>query len=73
MIECFQRLWCDRFHQRRRRIIGYSFVCGECGRISKVPQVIDPPYSPSLWFSPEMIAHVGSDRMEGFLESRSDG
>jgi hypothetical protein len=28
-------------------------------------------YSPSLWFSSEMIAHVGSDRMEGFLESRA--
>jgi len=29
-------------------------------------------YNPSLWFSSEMIAHVGSDRMERFLESRAD-
>jgi hypothetical protein len=71
MIECFQRLWCEKFHQRCQRAIGYSIVCGECGRIT--PSRNDASserYSSSLWFSPEMIAHVSSDQMEGFLKSR---
>jgi hypothetical protein len=64
-------LWCKKFHQRCHRTIGYSVVCGECGRISPARDLASSAhYSPSLWFSPEMIAHVGSDRMEGFLESR---
>jgi hypothetical protein len=71
MIECFQKLWCEQFHQRCYRTIGYSIVCGECGRISRARHhASSAHYSPSLWFSPEMIAHVDSDRMERFLESR---
>jgi hypothetical protein len=72
MIECFQKLWCKRFHERCHRRIGWGVMCGRCGRISPRQDVgLPTPYSPSLWFSSEMIVHVDSDRMEGFLESRA--
>ena len=55
-------------HQRRHRRMGCGVMCGGFGRISPIQDSSSPTrYSPSLWFSPEMITHVGSDRMEGFL------
>ena len=74
MIERFQQRWCKKFHQRRHRRIGYSVICGRCGRIWPIEDIRSIPaptrYRPSLWFSSEMIVHIGPDRMERFLESR---
>ena len=71
MIERFQQWWCKRLHERSHRRMGCSVMCGECGRIWPMQDVGSPTrYNPSLWFSSEMVAHVASDRMERFLESR---
>jgi len=72
MIERLQQWWCNRFHERCHRHMGCSVICGACGRIWPMQDVARTHYNPSLWFSSEMIAHVGSDRMERFLESRAD-
>ena len=74
MIERFHERWCKRFHQRCHRHIGCSVICGACGRIWLTQDfrsiaVPTPPYRPTLWLSGEMIAHIGPDQMERFLES----
>jgi hypothetical protein len=75
MVERFHERWCRNFHERRHRPIGCSVICGTCGRmwhIQDIRSTCEPTrYSPSLRFSPEMIAHIGPDRMERFLESRA--
>jgi hypothetical protein len=75
MVERFRERSCKKFHQRRHRRIGCSVICGACGRIWVIQDIRSIPaptrYRPSLWFSGDMIAHVSSERMEWFLESRA--